>query len=171
MPLNHREPIFDAKIWFEFDGDEEFEVLRVEALARDRLKILESTGIFSGYKLYFGDEIEVESMGMTEYRLKSVIQPSAYVHFFSVCGIPKHADKTTEKPTLGRFLDEAGFTKALHELNGEWECDMVGLLTVHCPRSNLQLLEERTGWSFAGASEEISGPFEWEPSNRKKHQS
>ena len=153
MPLNHREPIFDAKIWFEFEGVEEFEVLRVEALARDRLKILESTGICSGYELYFGDEIEVESMGVTEYRLKSVIQPSAYVHFFSAWGIPSCAGKSKVKTTPGRFLDESGFTKALHELNGEWECEMGGLLTVHCPRSNVRLLEERTGWLISGTSD------------------
>jgi hypothetical protein len=170
MPLNHRQPIFDAKIWFEFDGGEEFEVLRVEAHARNRLKLLESTGFFSGYTLYFGDEIEVDPMGVTEYRLRSVVQPSTYVHYFSVWGIPAGTPGAKEKPTLGKFLDQVGFTDVLLELKGEWECEMGGLLTVHCPRSNIPMLEERTGWSFSGASEEVSGPFIRKRSRTTKHQ-
>lgn len=168
MSLNHKQPVFDAQIWFTFDGDEDSEVLRVKTIANDRLGILESTGPFSGYRLYFGDEIEVESMGVTEYRLKRVIQPSAYVHYFSVWGIPKESPGTEKKPSLGNMLNETGFTAVLHELGGEWECDMGGLLTVHCPRSRLQVLEERTGWTFSGASEEVSGPIEWNPSGKTK---
>lgn len=148
-----RPGIFKVEIVYPIEGLLESENFRVDAVAPGRLQVMESSGLFSSYRLLCGDEIEVRQVGERKYELIRVIQPSAMCHYFSVIGVAASGTDGVREA-----LDHAGFTRVLHELGGEWEADMGGLLTVHVPRGNREALESRTGWRIVPDSEVFSGP-------------
>ncbi len=130
-------------------GDEygEESPLWVTEVDTNRFRLLESNSfVMSDFFLFWGDEVIVEPVPETgAFRLVEVIFPSAVVHEFFLGGSPQGAE---------------GFTRILHELGGEWECDMGGLTMVHVPRDRLDELRARTG---IGRGEELlSGFRDWD---------
>jgi hypothetical protein len=116
----------------------------VQPLAPDRFKIQESSGFLHEYKLFFGDEIVVEPMDTSRYKLKSVIDPSPMRHFFFI---------GSGQPT--------GLTQGLHELGGQWECEMGGLTIFHVPRHQLDAFQARFGMDLNAGQEMFSGVQDW----------
>jgi hypothetical protein len=109
--------------------------LRVRELAPDRFLLLESNSfIFSDFLLLWGDEVVVRKESDGIYSVVEVVTPSAMAHDFSVGGSPQ---------------GDTEFTRTLHELGGEWECDMGGLTMVHFPYCHQEELKQRTGMRLA----------------------
>ena len=124
---------------------DDVQTLWVLPLAPDRLMMKESSGLFYDYKLFFGDEILVEPVGESRYKLKSVVEPSPMCHFFCLgSGSP------------------AGLTDGLHELGGEWETEMGALTTFHVPRNQLDAFQEKFGIDIRTSEELFSGVQPWE---------
>lgn len=114
----------------------EASTLWVTEVGPNRFRLLESNSfVFSDYLLLWGDEIIVAPSTDGTYRLVEVVAPSAMAHIFSIGGSPQGA---------------TGFTNVLHELGGEWECDMGGLTMVHVPHDNREELIRVTGVGKGG---------------------
>lgn len=110
--------------------------LWVTEVGPNRFRLLESNSfVFSDYLLLWGDEIIVAPSGDGTYRLVEVVAPSAMAHIFTLGGSPQGA---------------TGFTKVLHELGGEWECDMGGMTMIHVPHDNRDELIRVTGIGKGG---------------------
>ena len=110
-------------------------------LAPDRFLLLESNSfIFSDFLLLWGDEVIVRKESDGIYRVVEVVTPSAMAHDFSIGGSPQGATE---------------FTRILHGLGGEWECDMGGLTMVHFPFCHQEELQRRTGMQLTANS--VSG--------------
>ena len=123
---------------------DDVQTLWVQPLTADRLLIRESSGLLDEYKLFFRDEILVDRIDEKNYKLKSVIDPSPMRHFFFFgSGHPN------------------GATEILHELGGEWECEMGGLATFHIPRNQLDAFQTRFGIDPRSGQELFSGVQPW----------
>ena len=124
---------------------EDVQLLRVTPVAPERFLLKQSSGLFSEYKVFFGDEIVVQSLGGNQYLLLAVIEPSTMRHFFFM---------GSGSPTA--------LTTGLHELGGEWECEMGGLTTFHIPRDQVEDFSRRFGINPKSGSEMFSGvqPFD-----------
>lgn len=124
----------------EFEGEENpFWILEVSP---NRFRLLESSCfIFSDFLLLYGDEVIVEKSGDNTYRVIEVVTPSAMLHSFYVGGSPQ---------------GHQTFTDMLHEIGGEWECDMGGIPMVHVPRAKRDEYEKRMGCKLG---EETFGGF------------
>lgn len=118
----------------EYEGEENPYWIR--EVSPNRFRLLESSCfILSDFLLLYGDEVIVEKSDDNTYRVLEVVTPSAMLHSFSVGGSPQ---------------GHQTFTDMLHELGGEWECDMGGITMVHVPRVNLGEYERRMGRKFEG---------------------
>lgn len=93
----------------------------------------------SNFLLLYGDVVVVEKCGHQEFQIVGIEVPSKMGHFFSVMPAPSHEDK---------------FTKRLHELGGEWECDAGALFMLHVPQVHREKFEAETGFRL---DEEVFG--------------
>ena len=66
--------------------------------------------------MYYGDTIVVERKDETTFRVIDIETPSPMVHNFFIMHAPPH---------------DLEFSKILHELEGEWECDAGTLFLLH----------------------------------------
>ena len=70
--------------------------------------MMESSGALSDYHLLFGDRVAVKRISEGVFEVEAPELPSVYRHFELIANAPGLA-----------------YTRLLHELGGEWECELM----------------------------------------------
>jgi hypothetical protein len=131
----------DLVIRYELDGEmeESVESMTVQFLSDDKVAICSSSGIFSDFRLLFGDHAIVTPLSTGEYELVGVVHPSPMRHF------------ETSGGGSGAFP-----TAELLKIGGEWESELM-MWTTHIPAAEFSEFCEQTGLRFSPETEIFSG--------------
>ena len=143
MSATSKSPVqeIDLVIRYEFDGEMEegVERMTVQFLSDEKVAICSSSGIFSDFRLLFGDHAIVTSLPSGQYELVGVVHPSPMRHF-ETSGGGSGAFPTQELLTIG----------------GDWESELM-TWTTHIPAAEFSDFCKRTGLHFSPETEIFSG--------------
>jgi hypothetical protein len=143
MSATSKSPVheIDLVIRYELDGEMEecFESMTVQFLSDDKIAICSSSGIFSDFRLLFGDHAMVTPLPSGQYELVGVVHPSPMRHFESSGG------------GSGVFP-----TAELLKIGGDWESELMSW-TTHIPAFEFSDFCKRTGLDFSPETEIFSG--------------
>ena len=107
--------------------------------------MMESSGALSDYHLLFGDRVAVKRISEGVFEVEAPELPSVYRHFELIANAPGLA-----------------YTRLLHELGGEWECELM-IERIHVPADRIDTLMARAGGFDLRTQQEIfSGEADWE---------
>jgi hypothetical protein len=143
MSATSKSPVkkIDLVIRYELDGEMEecVESMTVQFLADDNVAICSSSGIFSDFRLLFGDHAIVTPLPSGQYELVGVVHPSPMRHFES------SGNGSRPFPT-----------KELLKVGGDWESELT-LWTTHIPAAEFSDFCKRTELYFSPETEIFSG--------------
>ena len=133
---------FEATLIAQCEGDDvDEQELSIIEIDENTIQVVDSSGFLSDYKYLFGDLFRVKKLSEGRYETIEPVLPSKMSHFTSM---------TQAAP--------AAYTKVLHELGGEWECEMGMMFALHVPRDKIHELHKRAGGlTLASNSEIFSG--------------
>jgi hypothetical protein len=133
---------FEATLLAKGEGDyvdeQQLDIIEID---ENTIQVVDSSFFMSDYKYLFGDLFRVKKLSEGRYETIEPVLPSKMSHFTAMAQAAPMA-----------------YTKVLHELGGEWECEMGLVFCLHVPRDKIQELYDRAGGlTLASNSEIFSG--------------
>ena len=175
-------PLEETIIELHTPGDDSAS-MHVRVLGKSRFLCMRSTDFAANYRVLAGDTFEADLLSDRLYLFRSVVQPSAMLHFQADLGLfmqteAPRANRTQEEKdkasrSLGNIIHSQYSTQALldfmKECNGALELDeffFCFTLTIHVPPVHREALMAAVpnlcpGLKSSQLNEIFSGPSEW----------